>query len=64
MVKIVGMDKRITLEKQLEENISPVILINKFSLDPRDVSQFLKAWASDASIISYITQLEPILTRK
>jgi heme-degrading monooxygenase HmoA len=40
-----------TLEKQLEDNIGPVILINKFHLDPKDVSQFLKAWASDAQIM-------------
>ena len=51
MVKIVEMDERITLEKQLEENIGPVILINKFNLDPKDLSQFLKAWVSDAEIM-------------
>ena len=48
MVKILEMDETITLEKQLEEDIGPVILINKFNLDPQDVNQFLKAWASDA----------------
>ncbi len=51
MVEIVEMDKRITLDKQLEEDIGPVILINKFNLDPQDVNQFLKAWASDAEIM-------------
>ena len=51
MVEIVEMDKRITLDKQLEEDIGPVILINKFNLDPQDVDQFLKAWASDAEIM-------------
>ena len=51
MVEIVGMDKRITLDKQLEEDIGPVILINKFNLDPQNVDQFLKAWASDAKIM-------------
>ena len=51
MVEIVEMDKRITLDKQLEEDIGPVILINKFDLDPQDVDQFLKAWASDAEIM-------------
>ena len=44
MVKIVEMNKRVTLDKQLEENIGPVILINKINLDPEDVNQFLKAW--------------------
>ena len=50
MVKIVETDERVTLEKQLEEDIGPVILINKFNLDPQSVNQFLKAWASDAGI--------------
>ncbi|MGA9317793.1 MAG: antibiotic biosynthesis monooxygenase family protein [Nitrososphaeraceae archaeon] len=45
------MDETITLDKQLEENIGPVILINKINLDPEDVNQFLKAWASDAEIM-------------
>ena len=51
MVKIVETDERVALEKQLEENIGPVILINKFDLDCQDVDQFLKAWASDAEIM-------------
>jgi quinol monooxygenase YgiN len=51
MVKIVEMDETITLEKQLEEDVGPVILINKFNLNPQDVNQFLKAWTSDAEIM-------------
>jgi quinol monooxygenase YgiN len=51
MVKIVEMDETITLEKQLEEDVGPVILINKFNLKPQDVNQFLKAWTSDAEIM-------------
>ena len=52
MVEIEEMDKRRTLDKQLEEDVGPVLLINKFNLDPQDVNQFLKAWASDAEIIN------------
>lgn len=51
MVKIGEMDETITLDKQLEENIDSIILINKINLDPEDVNQFLKAWASDAEIM-------------
>ncbi len=51
MVKLVETDESISLEKQLEEEVSPVILINKFNLDPQDVNQFLRAWASDAEIM-------------
>ena len=36
MVKIVEMDETITLDKQLEENIGPVILINKINVDARE----------------------------
>ena len=50
MAKIVEMDER-TLEKQLEENNGPVILINKFNPSPEDVDQFLKVWTSDAEIM-------------
>ena len=51
MVKIVEMDETITLDKQLEENIDSIILINRINVDPEDVNQFLKAWASDAEIM-------------
>ena len=51
MVKIVEMHETITLDKQLEQNIGPVILINKINVDPDDVNQFLKAWPSDAEIM-------------
>lgn len=51
MAEIIEMDNRITLDKQLEENSGPVILINKINLDPEDVNQFLKVWASDAEIM-------------
>jgi hypothetical protein len=51
MVKIVEMDERMTHEKQSEENIGPVILINKINVNPEDVNQLLKAWASDAEIM-------------
>ena len=33
----------------MEENISPVILINKFNVKPEEADQFLKAWADDAA---------------
>jgi heme-degrading monooxygenase HmoA len=51
MVKLVEMDKSVTIFKQMEESTGPVILINKFNVDPQEVNQFLKAWASDAEIM-------------
>ncbi len=48
MTKIVEMDERVTISAQWEENVGPVILINKFSVNPKDFDQFLKAWAAEA----------------
>lgn len=42
------MDKNVTLFAQMELNIAPVILINKFTVAPQDVEQLLAAWAADA----------------
>ena len=50
MVKIVEMDEKITLSKQIEEkNDGPVILINKFTVTPEEVDHFLNAWKADAT---------------
>ena len=32
-----------------EEDIGPVILINKFNVKPEEVDQLLRAWAADAA---------------
>jgi heme-degrading monooxygenase HmoA len=45
MVKIVEMDESVTLKSQLEEDVGPVILLNKFTVQPEDVDQFLKVFA-------------------
>ena len=39
------MDENVTLKSQLEEDVGPVILLNKFTVQPEDVDQFLKAFA-------------------
>ena len=49
MANLVETDKLVTFSKQIDGDISgPVILINKFTIDPDDVNKFLKAWANDA----------------
>jgi quinol monooxygenase YgiN len=51
MIKIVEMDEKVTLSDQMEEkNVGAVILINKFTMNQKDVDQFLKTWASAAEI--------------
>ena len=49
MAKFGEMDEKVTLSEQLEENVSPVILINKFNVNPEEADQFLKAWGDDAA---------------
>jgi hypothetical protein len=49
MIKIVKMDEKVTISAQMEANVGPVILINKFNVKPKDIDQFLKAWAVDAA---------------
>jgi quinol monooxygenase YgiN len=48
-VKFVEMGQKMTLSEQLEENVGPVILINKFNVKPEEADQFLKAWGDDAA---------------
>ena len=49
MVKMVEMDEVVTLQQQLGQEVSPVILINKFNVHPEEVQEFLQAWADDAA---------------
>jgi quinol monooxygenase YgiN len=48
MTKLVEMDEKVSVFTQMEEDVGPVILINKFSVDPQEFDQFLKGWASEA----------------
>jgi heme-degrading monooxygenase HmoA len=45
MVRIVEMDERVTLEKQLDEDVGPIVVMNKFNVDPQEVDEFLKIFA-------------------
>ena len=45
MVKIVEMDGSVTLKAQLEEDVGPVILLNKFTVKPEDTDEFLKVFS-------------------
>ncbi|HJY15082.1 MAG TPA: antibiotic biosynthesis monooxygenase family protein [Nitrososphaeraceae archaeon] len=49
MAKVVEADEHITLSEQLEENAGPIVLINKFNVNPEEADQFLKAWEKDAA---------------
>jgi heme-degrading monooxygenase HmoA len=50
MVKIVEMDENITLKAQFEEDVGPVVLLNKFTVKPEDVDQFLRVFADTTAV--------------
>jgi quinol monooxygenase YgiN len=49
MAKVVEMDEQVKLSDQLEENVGPIVLVNKFKVKPEEADQFLKAWEKDAT---------------
>ena len=51
LANLVEMDEKVKLLTQMEENVAPVILINKFNVKADDVDQFLAAWTADAQIM-------------
>ena len=51
MAKLVEMDERASIFAQMDkgENVKgSVILINKFSVAPKEIDQFLKGWETEA----------------
>ena len=50
MVKIVEMDEKITLAKQLDEDAGPIIVMNKFNVGPDEIDEFLKVFAKTTEI--------------
>jgi hypothetical protein len=51
MASLVEMDERVSIFAQMdkEEDVKgPVILINKFSIAPGEIDEFLKGWATEA----------------
>jgi quinol monooxygenase YgiN len=54
VIKFVEMDEKVTLSKQMEENVEgSVIVINKFNVKPEDIDQFVKEWASGVEIMKW-----------
>ena len=49
MAKVVETDEHVMLSDQLDEDVGPIILINKFNVKPEEADQFVKAWEKDAA---------------
>ena len=52
MVKIVEMDEKVTLNTHLEGDVGgAVILLNKFTVQPEDVDEFLKVFETTTKVM-------------
>jgi heme-degrading monooxygenase HmoA len=51
MLKFTEMDSKVTLRAQMESDVSPVVLINRFEVAPEEVEQLLEAWEADATFL-------------
>ncbi|MGF6754927.1 antibiotic biosynthesis monooxygenase family protein [Paraburkholderia sp. GAS42] len=43
------LDPRMPLSQQLDESVSPAVLVNVFTVDPSDADALLAAWEADAN---------------
>jgi heme-degrading monooxygenase HmoA len=50
MVRITEMDDTITLDKQFETEVGPVIVMNKFNVGPGEIEEFLKVFAETTKV--------------
>ena len=49
MAKFIEMDDYVKFLSQLEEDVGPIVFVNKFTVNPEETDEFLKAWEADAS---------------
>ena len=50
MAKLVEMDDNVKFSSQLEEDVGPIVFVNKFTVNPEDFDEFLKAWEAVRSL--------------
>jgi quinol monooxygenase YgiN len=49
MAKFVEMDDYVKFSSQLEQDVGPIVFVNKFTVNPEEIDEFLKAWEADAT---------------
>ena len=49
MLQLRPLDPLVPIQQQLGETLAPVVLINVFTVDAKDVDALLDAWAHDAN---------------
>ncbi|MBV8371774.1 MAG: antibiotic biosynthesis monooxygenase [Candidatus Eremiobacteraeota bacterium] len=50
-MKFHEMDSTVTLRDQMTSDAGPVVLINKFYVDPGEADALMVAWAADAAVM-------------
>ncbi|MCF6250008.1 MAG: antibiotic biosynthesis monooxygenase [Methylococcaceae bacterium] len=43
------LDKNVSIMEQIKEDVSPVVLVNIFDVDEKDIPALIKAWEDDAN---------------
>ena len=51
MLKFIEMDSNVTLLQQMEKDVSPVVMINRFAVASEEVDRLLEAWTADAAFL-------------
>ena len=51
MTHMQPLDENFPIQRQLDIDAAPVVLINLFTLDPADESRFLEVWSRDAEFM-------------
>lgn len=51
MVSFRELDANVSLAEQMQEEDGPIVLINVFTVDPKDEGALLKAWSHDADFM-------------
>src|ERR671934_2087956 len=49
MAKFIEIDDHVKFSSQLEEDVGPIVFVNKFTVNPEDIDEFLKAWEAYAA---------------
>jgi len=49
MLQLKPLDDKVPIFQQLKADVSPVILVNIFTVSESDIPALLKAWADDAN---------------
>ena len=51
--RLVEMDEKVTFLQQMDEDVGPVMQINKFNVNPEEADEFLKAFAATAEVLKW-----------